>query len=391
MQKPPNTVVSGGVAYRELTLAGLDRLGQLRRDLEQVADDAEVGDLEDRRLFVLVHRDDRLGRLHARAVLDRAGDAQRDVQLRRHGLARLAHLELARVVAGVDGGTRGTDGGTERVGQFLHHAEVLGAADTTTTGNHDGGLGELRTVACDRGLTLGDLGRILGLRGHVDVDHLTGARCGLGLDRTRTDRDHRGVAGGLGLDGERATEDAVDADRPFADVDDVGQDAGADSGGQPAPDLLAVGAGGQQHTSRSGRLDQRGQHVDVRGDQVVLGVIGFGDVDLGGAGLLQRVGQRRSGARLAHHNGGRLAQLARGGDQFGGDLLHRALGVLNEHKYFSHMSSKSFWVYRLMGYRLDDLLSNQVLGDLRAAVALVGDLLAGRLRRLRGRRGDLGT
>src|SRR5689334_22457968 len=48
LQKPPNTVVSGGFAYRELTLAGLDRLGQLRCDLEQIADDAEVGDLEDR-------------------------------------------------------------------------------------------------------------------------------------------------------------------------------------------------------------------------------------------------------------------------------------------------------------------------------------------------------
>src|SRR5918997_6054352 len=49
-------------------LAGLDRLGELRRDLEEVTDDAEVGDLEDRRLFVLVDGDDRLRRLHARAV-----------------------------------------------------------------------------------------------------------------------------------------------------------------------------------------------------------------------------------------------------------------------------------------------------------------------------------
>ena len=80
----------------ESALAGLDRVGQLRGDLEQVADDAEVGDLEDRRLRILVDRDDRLGRLHAGPVLDGAGDAQRDVQLRRHGLAGLADLELAR-------------------------------------------------------------------------------------------------------------------------------------------------------------------------------------------------------------------------------------------------------------------------------------------------------
>src|SRR5258705_6058421 len=132
-------------------LAGLDRLGQLRRDLEQVTDDAQVGNLEDRRLFVLVHRDDRLRRLHAGAVLDRTGDAQRDVQLRRHGLAGLAYLELARVVAGVDRGTRRADGGTERIGQFLDHAEVVGAADTAAARHHDGGLGELWAIAGNGG------------------------------------------------------------------------------------------------------------------------------------------------------------------------------------------------------------------------------------------------
>jgi 2,3-bisphosphoglycerate-independent phosphoglycerate mutase len=130
----------------------------------------------------------------------------------------------------------------------------------------------------------------------------------------------------------------VDADWPFADLHDVGQQAGAGASGQPTADLLAVGAGGQQHTRGRGGLDQRGQHVHVRSDEVVLRVVGLGDVDLGGASLFQCVGQRRSGARLAHHNGGGLAQLAGRGDQFGGDLLHRAIGVLDEHKYFSHVS-----------------------------------------------------
>ena len=57
---------------------------QLRDDLVQVADDAEIGELEDRRVAVLVDRDDRPGALHADLVLDRAGDADGDVQLRRH-------------------------------------------------------------------------------------------------------------------------------------------------------------------------------------------------------------------------------------------------------------------------------------------------------------------
>ena len=134
---------------------------------------------------------------------------------------------------------------------------------------------------------------------------------GLGLDRARADGDHRGVTVGLGLDGERATEDGVDAGAALLDLHDVDQQTGADPRGQPAGDLLAVGAGGQQHGRRGGGLDQRGQHVDVRGDQVAVGVVGLGDVDLGGAGLLQPVGQRRGGAGGADHDGGR-ARPARG-------------------------------------------------------------------------------
>ena len=72
------------------------------------------------------------------------------------------------------------------------------------------------------------------------------------------------------------------------------------------------------------------------GDQVVLGVVGLGDVDLGRAGRLQPVDERLGSARRADHDGGRLAQRAGGGDQFGGDLLQLTFGVLDEHEYFSH-------------------------------------------------------
>jgi len=46
--------------------------GQLRHCLEQVGDQADIGNLEDRRVLVLVDRDDGLGILHPREVLDRA-------------------------------------------------------------------------------------------------------------------------------------------------------------------------------------------------------------------------------------------------------------------------------------------------------------------------------
>jgi hypothetical protein len=79
----------------------LDFVDELGDDGEQVADDAVVGDLEDGRFRVFVDRDDGPGGLHASPVLYRAGDPERDVQLRADGLAGLPDLELVRVPAGV--------------------------------------------------------------------------------------------------------------------------------------------------------------------------------------------------------------------------------------------------------------------------------------------------
>src|SRR5690606_22394750 len=83
-----------------------DLVREARHDLERVAHDPVVGDLEDRRLRVLVDCDDRAGRAHAREVLDRAADADRDVELRRDGLARLLDLLRVRPPARVHHGAR---------------------------------------------------------------------------------------------------------------------------------------------------------------------------------------------------------------------------------------------------------------------------------------------
>src|SRR5258707_11795708 len=50
-----------------------------REPLIEICDQAVVGDLENRRVLVLVDRDDHLGVLHAGEMLDRAGDADRDI------------------------------------------------------------------------------------------------------------------------------------------------------------------------------------------------------------------------------------------------------------------------------------------------------------------------
>ena len=125
----------------QLALLRLHGLGELGQDLVQVADDAEVGELEDRGVRVLVDRDDVLRGLHADLVLDRAGDAGRQVQLRRDGLARLADLRGVRVPAGVDHRARGGDGALppKRLGELLAELEALGLAEAAAAGDEDVG------------------------------------------------------------------------------------------------------------------------------------------------------------------------------------------------------------------------------------------------------------
>ena len=61
-------------------------------DLEQVTDHAVAGLLEDRRIGILVDGDDQFGIAHSHQVLDGAGDAGRDVQVRRNNFAGLPDL-----------------------------------------------------------------------------------------------------------------------------------------------------------------------------------------------------------------------------------------------------------------------------------------------------------
>src|SRR5690606_4963063 len=75
------------------------RLLQFGQDGEEVADEAVIGDLEDRGFLVLVDGDDDLGILHAGQMLDRAGDADGDVEFGRDDLAGLADLPVVRRIA----------------------------------------------------------------------------------------------------------------------------------------------------------------------------------------------------------------------------------------------------------------------------------------------------
>src|SRR2546427_10807775 len=67
---------------------------QFRQRLVQIRDKPVIGDLEDRRLFILVDRHDHLRILHAREMLDRAGNPDGNVQLGRPPLAGLTDLPV---------------------------------------------------------------------------------------------------------------------------------------------------------------------------------------------------------------------------------------------------------------------------------------------------------
>src|SRR5260370_7259533 len=73
-------------------MQALDLRGEFRDHVEKITDDSIVRHLEDRCVFVLVDRHNHLGRPHASEVLDRAGNADRDVQRRTDRLAGLPHL-----------------------------------------------------------------------------------------------------------------------------------------------------------------------------------------------------------------------------------------------------------------------------------------------------------
>src|SRR5262245_29677315 len=138
---PPTASIApnGGVKSIGLatSAARAHELRELRDDLVQIPDDTDVAEVEDRRVRVLVDRDDRPRALHADLVLDRAGDPARDVEPWRHGLPRLADLGRVRIPTRVDDGARRTHGTTERRRELLEHGESLRGTETAAARDDD--------------------------------------------------------------------------------------------------------------------------------------------------------------------------------------------------------------------------------------------------------------
>src|ERR1017187_7639759 len=123
------------------------RLNQRRQDFMNIAHDAEIGNLKDGSIGVLVDRDDVLRSLHTNHVLGRPGDATRYVDRGLDGLARLTHLMGVRKPTGINDGPTGARCTVEQFRGLFNQRVLLRLTQTASTRNDDRRLFELWTAA----------------------------------------------------------------------------------------------------------------------------------------------------------------------------------------------------------------------------------------------------
>lgn len=102
---------------RRLSLLLLQLSRQFRHYVEQIPNETHVGDLKNGRIGVLVDGRDDFTILHARQMLNRAGNAGAEIQLRRDIFARLTYLQTIVREAAVNSCPRGANGSAQRIGQ----------------------------------------------------------------------------------------------------------------------------------------------------------------------------------------------------------------------------------------------------------------------------------
>src|SRR5450759_707709 len=157
-----------------LPLQLLDLVDHGRNHFQQIIHNTVVSVLEYRGVGVLVDRDHHVRSLHSRHVLERAADAEGQVELGLYGLARDADLAVGRKPAGVHDGAASRDIGAQQLGEVLYHRQVLVLADTAADRDQHGGLCDVH-VADLRLHVLEELA-VLGGRSHrvVDLHDLAG-------------------------------------------------------------------------------------------------------------------------------------------------------------------------------------------------------------------------
>lgn len=105
-----------------------------------VADDAEVGFLEDVSFGIAVDGDDTFGARAAGEMLGSAGYADGDVEAGTHHVAGLADFKFFGHPAFIAGNAAGSDGSSEDLSQVLKELKSFFPSDPTATRNYDLGI-----------------------------------------------------------------------------------------------------------------------------------------------------------------------------------------------------------------------------------------------------------
>src|SRR5580698_10006215 len=116
---------------------------QRRNYVEQIPDDGVVGNLKNRRFGIFVDRDDGARAFHPNDVLNRAADAEREIELGGNRLARRTDLAVHREPAGVADRARSSEIAAEGLRELLGQFDVFLLLDAATYGDNDFSLREI--------------------------------------------------------------------------------------------------------------------------------------------------------------------------------------------------------------------------------------------------------
>src|SRR5581483_2546027 len=247
-----------------------DFLRQYRQELHQICDDADRSRLKDRRLGVLVDRQEEGVALDAAEVLEGAADAESEIDLRLDGLSRGANLARLVEPFRVDDGARAGECGAHRFAQLFDERQVFLVADAAADGDEHlflrdvdvagFGLNELDEAAArrDSGHGCGVVNELTSFRRLGGAED-AGANCDHGAPADVAVHVRADLAGVLLAHGfQRRPFDAVEAD----DVRHIGR---ADLHRESGAEVEAEGVVGKEDDRAGGddRRQERPQELGV--------------------------------------------------------------------------------------------------------------------------------
>src|ERR1700741_1379842 len=130
-------------SFRGTALHFADFVRHLGQELQDVVDDANIGNLKNRSLRILVDSNNEWISLDTRQMLECPADAASQIDLRLDGLSRRAHPARFLQPLGIDNRTGATHGSAEYIGQFLRDANVVFLLNPAADGDQHVVLGDV--------------------------------------------------------------------------------------------------------------------------------------------------------------------------------------------------------------------------------------------------------